>query len=230
MNRLTLALIAAFVLLTAGDAAAQRSLALRASAGTLGPGAELVTPLSVQNALNIRLGGSFLPYNYSDVIDDDAADVEFTADGRVGAVSAVVDWHPFSNAIRFSGGLLVNLFQLDGDAVPVTGYCVEDRQPDGTCASKEFSPEELGTLTASLDYSSAVAPYVGFGLGNAIAGRSDWSFMFDLGLLYTSSPSVDLEGTGLIAPTANHEATLNEGIESFRWYPNLSIGVAYRFR
>lgn len=101
---------------------------------------------------------------------------------------------------------------------PVTPYKYDE--------TKTFAPEKLGTLSGKLEY-PAISPYAGVGIGNAANSRI--SFLLDLGVLYTGSPEVTIEGTGMIAPTANHAPTINEGLKSFQWYPFLSLGLGYRF-
>jgi len=79
-------------------------------------------------------------------------------------------------------------------------------------------------------YPTPVQPYLGVGFGNLGRGESRVSVMFDIGVIYTGSPEIELNASGLLTPTANpdQEKNLNEGLESFVLYPVFSFGVGVR--
>ncbi|MBO6574554.1 MAG: hypothetical protein JJ896_03985 [Rhodothermales bacterium] len=221
MKRLLLAAIAAMITL---PATAQIGVAVRA--GTLGPGVEVAYKLSPKLAL--RATGSTYTYTTTEELDEEVT-VSFDAEATVGAIGAIVDFHPFNNLIRLSGGITVNLFEVSGQGTPTESYCFGDEDAGGVCDGKVFTPQRMGSMGMTVSHPSSVAPYVGLGFGR-VAGTKRVGFLFDVGTLYTGSPEIDLVADGLLAPTAStdQEATLNEGIESFQWYPVVSLGLAIR--
>ncbi|MEM9665044.1 MAG: hypothetical protein AAF970_08930 [Bacteroidota bacterium] len=200
-------------LLLALPAQAQTGVTVRV--GTFGPGLEVSQAFGSQ--LSLRAGASLFRYSRNDVLQDEV-DVEVSTDAQVGAGNLVLDWHPFKNGFRLSTGVYYNAFGVESQIVPIESYTIDDR---------EFAPERLGSLTAELDYGSKFSPYLGLGLGHPARGKRV-GLLFDLGVLYAGSPTLNLEGEGMIGPTANHEATLNEGIESFQFYPVMSLGLSVR--
>ena len=198
-------------------ARAQR-MAVGVKIGTLGPGANI--SLGFVDMLSVRIGGSYLPITYTGTFTDEDIDVEFTTDNVIGAVSALVDFHPFGRTFRFTGGIYYNMIEISGTGRPINSYYIED---------KEFTSERLGSLSMKGNYQNKINPYLGIGVGNAIGG-SRLTLMLDLGMLYAGSPVIKMTGTGMIAGTADWDTVLNEGIESFQWYPRFSLGLSFRVK
>ena len=214
MRRLSCLFLVAFLFI-ASESAAQ-GLAIAARAGTLGPGFEAIVPIG--SKFNIRAGGSYFSFTRSQVLEDEDTDVEFKSDVQWGAFGGMVDWHPFSSGFRLTGGAFVDLRDVSATGTPLTAVTIED---------KEFSPERLGSLTAGFRYDQTISPYLGIGFGDAARGARV-GFLFDLGMVYAGSPTFHMEGTGMIAPTANWAPTLTEGLQSFKWMPLISIGLGVR--
>lgn len=190
---------------------AQVGVAIGPRIGTLGPGLELAA--NVMPALNVRVMGNYLPYTLTDELTGLDVRVKYDADLQLMSFGALADWFPFQNQFRVSGGLLYNNTGVNAVITPLEAY---------ELSGKEFAPERIGTLSAEVDYKSSIAPYVGFGLGNALVRRV--ALMVDLGAVYMSSPRVTMTGTGMIAPTADQAPDLEEGLSTFQWWPVVSIG------
>ena len=222
MKKLLLVAIAAIFTL---PSTAQVGIALRA--GTLGPGVQIAYEASPR--LQVRLSGEYATFSQSDELDDEDISVSFDGEATVGALGAIVDFHPFNNFFRLSGGVTLNLFEVKGSGIPTESYCFGNEDVGGACDGKLFTPERMGSFGATVSHPTKVAPYLGLGLGR-VAGQKRVGFLFDAGALYTGSPEIDLEATGILSPTADpeQEAGLNEGLESFQWYPVVSLGIAIR--
>ncbi|MFT5142296.1 MAG: hypothetical protein ACI80V_000827 [Rhodothermales bacterium] len=221
MKRILLLVAAATLSL---PATAQIGIGLRA--GTLGPGIEVAYAISPK--LSVRATGSYLTHSRTEEIDEDDITLELDAKATVGAFGALLDFHPFGNFFRLTGGVTVNLFDVAANGLPTDDYCFGD-SIGGVCDGKVFSPDRMGTFGANVSYASSIAPYAGIGFGK-IAGRRRIGLLMDIGALYAGSPEVDLVATGLLTPTASieQEAILNTGVETFTWYPVVSFGIAIR--
>ncbi len=195
---------------------AQR-LALGVKGGTLGGGAELTAGLT--ESLNLRIGGNFLPYSFNGDYTEEEVDIGYTADLRMQTASVLLDWHPFTNAFRLSGGAVYNGIQVDAVAEPLNSYTVKNRT---------FTKKQLGILSGSADYSSKIAPYAGLGFGNAVRG-SRFDVTLDVGVLYTNAPKLQMEGTGMIAPTAEQDHELSDAFTDLKLYPVVSLGLSVSF-
>ena len=195
--------------------------------GTTGVGGSIA--YGITRKLSLRANGSVFSYGVEDTVGEDPR-LRATGDANVGAFSGFLDFHPFGNSFRLTGGVGKNNFQVDAVAIPLDPVCFGNEDNAGVCDGKVFSPERLGTLKATVKYPAALHPYVGLGFGNLATGNSRVTFLLDLGAYYSSAPELSLENDGLFGPTADPEnvQTINDGIKSFAWYPVISIGVGFR--
>ena len=196
-------------------------------AGTTGIGAEIAYNLTPK--INIR--GHFSTLSLAideDVLDD--PEMRATGDARTGAFMVLVDFHPFQNSFRLTAGIGKNLFDISGSAIAIESVCFGDEDAQGVCEGKVFQPDKLGKLDYAISYPSSIHPYAGLGFGNLGRGKSRVTFLFDVGVIYSGAPEIELSNDGLFAPTTTSEnlQPLNDGIESFAWFPVISIGVGFR--
>lgn len=217
-----------FVALFASSPAAGQDLGIGLRAGTTGFGAEV--GLGITGKLNVRGHFSTFSYGYTETTTGEDPNLTVDADAGIGAMTAFIDLHPFGNSFRLTGGIGKNNFDVSATGAALDAVCFGDETPNGGCDGKEFSPDKLGTLKGSLSYSSSMHPYMGIGFGSLGNGDSPITFLFDLGFFYTGSVEIDLDNDGLFQPTTAPEnvQVLNDGFESFKWYPVLSIGIGFR--
>lgn len=218
MRRASLISLFFVSLLTVAQVHAQ-GIALRA--GTMGPGIDVSYALN--ESLNIRVGGTYFAISQIFDFEDADVDVEFDMDATWGGVTVMLDFHPFQNRFRLTGGLFYSLIEITGVGTPTTSFFINE----GASNEKEFLPERLGSLSLSAEYEQAISPYVGIGYGNAARG-SRVAFLFDIGVIYSGAPTLDMSGTKMLAPTANWDARFNDGLESFVLLPVISFGLAIR--
>lgn len=197
-------------------------IALALKAGTLGFGAELTLGV-IEDALNIRVGGNYLPLKFSGKIKD----VDYEVEVNWGSVPMMLDWHPFYNNFRITGGVMYNRNRAHLDAR------LNDSQKIG---DHEYTPEEIGTLTGSVDF-RLFAPYVGLGFGNAVGGPdTSWNFVFDVGVMFQGVPGISLSADGtksgdpvFQADLAQEEDDVQNEADKFQFYPVVAAGVSYQF-
>jgi hypothetical protein len=192
-----------------------RGVALSLQASSNGPGLGLHTRLAQR--LQVRLAYTHLPMGHTVDVEQNGLYAAADARVRLGGAALWVDWYPFGGAFHLSGGAMAGSPRAEARVRPTQDYVYSER--------KTFSPERVGSLSATARY-SAVSPYVGAGWGDALDDR--WSLMVDVGAYYLGRPRLDLEATGLIAPTARQEARLEERLSSFRYLPVVSLALAYR--
>ncbi len=210
------------------DSIEARQIGLSVSVGTLGPGASLA--YSVSPKFSVRAGGALFSTTVDEDFDEDDVSLVLEGDARIGAVSALADYHPFRSSFRLSGGLRLNLLDADLSGRSKDPFCLGDEDAEGICQTKEFAPEKVGEFGVKVTYANVLQPYAGIGFGNLAYGNKRITFMFDAGVIYTGSPEIELEATGLLTPTAEqNEDILNEGFESFVLYPVISFGIGVRF-
>ncbi len=196
-----------------------------AKGGTLGLGGGV--GVGVTDSIRLRAG--YTTYKYSK--DKSESDVDYHGDMTVGGGEAMVDWHPFNGTFRLTGGLTFNRNKATLDAKPTGGtYTLND---------VTYTAAEIGALDGNVSFQST-APYFGVGWGDVVDKAGNFSFIADIGVLFQGSPDVKLNatcGTGVDAATcaeiqsntAAEEKILSDDLSSLKYWPVISLGVAYRF-
>jgi hypothetical protein len=221
-KRLATAALAPLLFLP-GVSPADTSLGLRA--GTLGLGVEL--SYAVSQSLALRLGTDTAT-RAATVTQED---VDYDAKAKLRTGSLLADWFPFANNFRLSFGAIFN-----GNKFTATG------KPTGgtfTINGQTFNATDVGSLDAQVDFKKT-APYFGIGYGRPI--NRGLSFISDLGVMFQGSPKSTLTATcGPSAPqgsptctslqnaAAAEQATLDDNLKKFKYYPVFSVGLAYTF-
>ena len=204
-----------------GLAPADTSIGLRA--GTLGGGVELSTALSQRAAVRLNADG----YNRKQTSTRDSIDYDMKL--KLQTASLLGDWFPFANNFRISLGAMFN-----GNKFTLKG------QPTGgsyTINGNTYSASQVGSFDAAVDFNKA-APYFGIGYGRPI--NSGLSLIFDLGIMSQGSPKSKInvtcgsaaspaQCTSLQNDAAAEQSKLDDSLHSFKYYPVISLGLAYTF-
>lgn len=201
---------------------AQEGTAVSLKFGTLGLGVDVTQ--SLRENVNGRAGINFYNGDYDATGSDD---VEYDIDLNLRTVSLLVDWHPYEGEFRVSGGLLYNGNNAEVRGTPTDSIKIGDTR---------YSPAQIGVLKYKLDFRN-IAPYLGIGVGNALRKDRKVAFVFDLGILFQGSPSVELSAENSTLPIdviqsdlQQEEEELEDDISSIKIYPVLSFGFTYRFK
>ena len=203
--------------LLAGPVSAM-GVGVSAKAGTLGLGADLTIGLC--DYLGIRGTINGLTYNYNEAFDEANID----ADLQLLTYGAILDWHVFGGGFRISIGALVNDNRIDLSADPN-----EPLELDGVSY-------DIASFTGTVAFDE-IAPYVGFGYGNAAGDDGRWHFSCDFGVLYQGDPQVSAMAvaknpviqSALDAAVENERADIEDDISYGGWYPVIAVGVSFRF-
>lgn len=206
----------AFLCLLAGPGnLAAQHVGATVRVGTGGIGVGLATQFS--STLNGRVDVSYFTYALTGEDEIDATQFEYEGDGHLFFASALADWHPFRSGLRISGGAMYNGIEGRGSAVPIE---------DIEVGSNSYSPDEVGTLDVDVTFGSKLAPYIGFGYGNAVTRQL--GFLLDIGVVYAGSPTVEMDATEMLTPVALESDQIEQNLEWIRWYPLVSIGFNVR--
>ena len=223
MNKILVSAIASvWVMLASPVSLADTSIGLRA--GTLGGGVELAHAFTEK--LGFRVSANGLNYSRSETRES----VDYDARLKLQSGQLLLDWFPFSNNFRLSAGAMYNgnKFTLDGKPSPGGTFTI-----NGTT----YSSSDVGSLNGKVDFRKA-APYVGLGYGRPVG--KGLSLTADLGVLFQGSPRSTLSATcGAVTPAptcaqiqsdvAAEQNKFNDDIAKYRFFPVLSIGLAYVF-
>lgn len=202
--------LALALMLVPAAAMADGSLGVRA--GSLGLGLEFSYPIS--GSLGVRLNAD--AYKYSRTFNQDGIDYDGKA--TLKTASLLIDWYPFANNFRISAGPVYNGNKL-GLSTPTTSLTINNNP-------------YTASLDGQVDFKKVV-PYAGIGYGRPVG--SGLSITFDLGVVFQGTPTATLNGTctgacgGFQNDVKAQEASLNDAIKDFRYYPVVALGLAYTF-
>ena len=199
-----------------------QGVALAAKVGSTGVGVDLTVGLA--RSLNLRLGGQ--AWTRSETRTEQ--EIEYDADLKLVSGELLLDVHPGGRGFRISGGAIVNGNEVTAVSTEDAVYTINGvRYPVGL----------VGRLEGRVD-TNTVAPYLGIGWGDAVAAGGPWRFAVDVGAFYQGKPKVSLTAHPLIPILlpARFEQDLEaerqdieDDLDSYRFYPVVSLGVSYRF-
>jgi len=149
---------------------------------------------------------------------------------------ALIDWR-IVGGFRVTGGAVLTKSAINAVGIPTGGgtYSL-----NGT----PYTTSQLTTLNAEASFGNSVSPYLGVGWGNVIgpkASKGHWSFVADVGVIYTGTPRINVTATCTTASAAlcaspqlqtnlaAEQTSLLSGLTTLKWYPVVSIGIGYRF-
>lgn len=191
----------------------------------MGVGIDLSTPLL--DTVTLRASGRTLAFDQRGLLDAsdlgvDGLDLDYDADIGLGAAGLMVDWHPVGNTFRITAGAFLHGNNAAAEIRAAEPYYDES-------LDRTFSVERVGTLRVEVDYAQRVAPYLGIGAGDLTAGA--FGLTADAGVAFVGPPTIAMSGTGLIGGTADpaNVATLQAGLDSFRFHPVVSVGLKTSF-
>ncbi len=194
--------------------------ALGLQAGLPGYGGELA--YNFHDHFNLRVGATFLQLSGIEVpydVDGREINVGLESDGAVYDIK--LEYLPSkTKAFKLIAGLAY-ISNYGGKAtIKLTeGVFIGDL---------EIGPDDVGQLDMDV-VSEGVAPYLGFGFGRAVPKRRV-GFGVEFGTYYVGAPTVTMEATELLTPSANREQEENfeEGLSSFRWLPNVNAKLTIK--
>ena len=196
--------------------------------GTLGAGIEYSTSINEMFVLRTGVNG----FNYSDSLTESG--IKYDADLELKTASLILDYHPFSNGFRLSGGAMYN-----GNQLKMTG------KPNGTTGTIEINDEiynssDVGQVDGKVDFNT-FAPYAGIGYSSSKTKSSGFSFNTEIGAMFQGSANAKLTATcgpALIASgecdtlksdLVAEEKQLNDELSDFDIYPVVTVGFGYKF-
>lgn len=189
--------------------------------GTLGWGLEVMQ--SLHENVNLRFGLN----RYSGDHDGTEDHLDYTIDMNLQSVGLLVDWHPYDGVFRVTGGMLYNGNEVDFVVTPTESLRIGDTS---------YSPSAIGILTYHATFRK-LAPYMGFGFGNALKKTQALGFVLDFGIVFHGSPELELSADGWDASLpgfqddlAQEKQEIEEDLRPFRYYPVVAFGFTYRFR
>lgn len=173
---------------------------------TLGGGLGIAFP--VGNSFAARVGFNQFNLSFNTTTTSATSTINYTGNLKLSTVALLADWHPFDGTFHLTGGMMLNNNKYEATGTD---------QATGATAN--------ATVTFN-----KTAPYLGFGWSGQ-AKNTGFSFKSDIGVLFQGAPNATLTSANptLAANLANEQATLNDKLKNFKYYPVVSVGIGYAF-
>jgi hypothetical protein len=162
--------------------------------------------------------------NFSYDYSFEESDVEYAAnmDYKTGGIFLLGDLN-YTRNLYFSAGVVFNNFN------PVmTGYAVSDIQYGDITIPAEMVGNFKFTLTPELQ----VSPYASLGFRTFFGKQKRVNFGTEVGCYYIGAPQIDIEASGLIAPTADpahgQKEKLENQVSQYKFYPVLKFNLGIK--
>jgi hypothetical protein len=191
--------------------------------GTLGLGVDFEYMFNSTLGARVNLNG--FSYRVSGVA---LGDNKYSFKGNLKSSGLIIDYHPWQNAIRLSGGLYNHKSAITGVIKPTSG--------DIVLGDRVYPSMQIGSIDTKIDFNK-VNPYMGIGFSSA--SKDGWHFVADIGALFIGTPKAKLtakaakgfEGLqGVLNNEAKiEEANINKDIQKYHWYPVLSVGMQFKY-
>lgn len=200
-----------------GKSKYKQSLGVVAKVSTTGIGGDIYWMPMKKWAFRAGYDSFGLKYNFS--IDQQSIALDAHTKIRTGSISVgagyqILNWLYATAAIGYLD------FKPQGQATALDGVSFGDIIID---------PETAGSLSFAISPRSSIRPYLGIGFGR-YAPRRGVSFGFEIGAWYMGPPKLDVQATGMLAPTADadHVAMLERQISVFQFYPVIKFNLAVK--
>ena len=172
--------------------------------------------------ITVKMG--FERLYYSTTLDFSEGDIEYDAslDYKTGGISLLVDFN-YTKNLYISAGAALNSLNPE-----IKGVAVSDLQYGDITIPASMVGDFVFSLSPSMD----ISPYVGLGFRSFFGEKERVTFTFETGLYYLGAPKVEIEATGLLAPTADpahgQKELLERQLSQYKFYPVIKINLAVR--
>lgn len=172
--------------------------------------------------LTFRTG--FETLNLNRDFDFNENDISYSANVhyKTGGVFLFADYY-YTSRLYFTVGGLINSFQPN-----IEGYAASDLQ----YGDITIPAEQVGTFHFEVEPELKYSPYVGAGFRRFTGKNEKIVYSFETGIYYMGAPKLDIETTGLLAPTSDpahgQEEYLENQFNAYKIYPVLKLNLAFK--
>lgn len=197
-----------------------KGLYLGAQVSTNGYGGSLRYAFSLK--FSVRAAYETLSLSYDFDFDENDITYQADMDFKTGGILALFDY-AYAKNLYISAGAVFSAFNTE-----VTGYAASDFEYGDIV----IQAEDIGDFVISAQPGLKVSPYGSAGYRAFLGKREGIVFNFETGLYYMGPPDIEIEATGLLAPTANPAFGQAEYLEyqfdAYKFYPVIKLGLTVK--
>ncbi|WP_044172350.1 hypothetical protein [Flectobacillus major] len=182
------------------------------------PGIELAYAFNPKIAA--RLGYSYFKYDVNTTTTTSGEDVKLGGKINLSMATVALEYHPFTkSSFKLIGGAsYFDKGQVSMVVSPTGSY---------TFGSTTFSPDQMGNVQFTVDYSTQYAPFAGIGFGRTVPTKRV-GFGIEIGTYYTQSPAVTLTGEKRLSSMSEQQAKVQENLKDWQYWPVVNLRLAIR--
>lgn len=198
----------------------EKKNALAIDAGLPGFGIEYARKVSKSLTARARYNFFSLKDRAIENIDLGGTNVLATINAESNIIDLLIDYQPFKrSSFKLVAGIgIIN--KLEASAL------IEyDEQV--TFGDVVLTKDDFGSLNMGFAWEGS-APYIGMGFGRAVP-KKGLGFAIEFGSYFASSPTITLEATKLLQPTADQKEDVEATFETWKYIPQLKFRLSYAF-
>jgi hypothetical protein len=232
MKRASFSIVLLFILIVTTNALAQedeimpetqvsvKGLYLGGQASTNGWGFDL--KYIFNKTITLKTGFETLAISHHFNFDEHEIMFDADLDYNTGGVFLLADIN-YTRNLYLSVGAALNSLNPN-----ITGQAANDL----TYGDITLPASEVGEFGVKLTPENKISPYAGLGFRSFWGEKKRVTFYFVGGFYYLGSPTVEIEATGLIAPTADpangRKELIENQISQYKFYPVLKMSFAIK--
>lgn len=193
---------------------------LGATISTNGWGGELKYVFNKR--FTVRTGYETLKLSENINYTQDDIDFETSFNYKTGSVFLLGDFF-YTRNLYLSGGVMFNSFNPE-----ITGYATSDLQYGDITIPASM----VGGFTFTVTPDLKTSPYGALGVRSFFGKKKSVMWTTEVGCFYIGAPQVEIEASGLVAPTGDpahgQKENLESQIEQYKFYPVLKMGLAVK--
>jgi hypothetical protein len=170
----------------------------------------------------LKSGVESLNLNYSFQYNEKDISYNTDFDYKTGGIFLMADYF-YTNSLYFTGGAIYNDFQpkLEGMA-----------NTDMQYGDITIPASKVGGFNIQFEPELKISPYAGVGFRKFIGKKKMVTYNFETGLYYIGPPQINIDATGLLAPTADPAHGKKQYLENqfsvYKYYPVVKFAIAMR--
>jgi len=172
--------------------------------------------------LTLKTGVESLKYNFHFPYEESDINYDATFQYKTGGIFLLADYF-YAKSLYLSGGVLMNNFQpkFEGEAASDMAY-----------GDITIPASKVGDFHFEVEPSLKFSPYIAAGFRTFFGKTKMVSWNFETGLYYMGPPKLNIQTTGLLAPTSDpahgHQQYLENQFSVYKYYPVVKFALGIR--
>jgi len=172
--------------------------------------------------LTLKTGVESLKYNFNFPYEENDINYDATFQYKTGGIFLLADYF-YAKSLYLSGGVVMNNFQPKFEGVAAS---------EMTYGDIIIPASKVGDFRFEVEPELKFSPYVAAGFRKFFGKTKMVSWNFETGLYYMGPPKLNIQTTGLLAPTSDpahsHQQYLENQFSVYKYYPVMKFALGIR--